>query len=106
MKKQFDDEVEDIIPIEEEKENICNNEKKEEDVVEVIEPETIQQQYDSSSGFTQFSMFSGPGGMFNVFTSGSPDIKISINGKEINLRDEEEKKDILENNTRGLGKEE
>ena len=47
-----------------------------------------------------------PGGMFNVFTSGSPDIKISINGKEINLRDEEEKKDILENNTRGLGKEE
>lgn len=105
MKKQFDDEVEDIIPIEEEKENICSNEKKEEDVVEVIEPETIQQ-YDNSSGFTQFSMFSGPGGMFNVFTSGSPDIKISINGKEINLRDEEEKKDILENNTRGLGKEE
>lgn len=106
MKKQFDDEVEDIIPIEEEKENICSNEKKEEDVVEVIEPETIQQYDDSSSGFTQFSMFSGHGGMFNVFTSGSPDIKISINGKEINLRDEEEKKDILENNTRGLGKEE
>ena len=105
MKKQFDDEVEDIIPIEEEEENICSNEKKEEDVVEVIEPEIIQQ-YDNSSGFTQFSMFSGPGGMFNVFTSGSPDIKISINGKEINLRDEEEKKDILENNTRGLGKEE
>lgn len=106
MKKKLDDEVEDIIPIEEEKENICSSEKKEEeDIVEVIEPETIQQ-YDSNSGFTQFSMFSGTGGMFNVFTSGSPDIKISINGKEINLRDEEEKKDILENNIRGLGKEE
>lgn len=105
MKKKLDDEVEDIIPIEERKENICSSEKKEEDIVEVIEPETIQQ-YDSNSGFTQFSMFSGTGGMFNVFTSGSPDIKISINGKEINLRDEEEKKNILENNIRGLGKEE